>query len=176
MLGQAAGDFVEQQNARPGRQRACEFQPLAIEQREAAGAKVGLVGQRAAIEQFRAAVVDRGLAFAGSECRRHHNVLEHGHAGKRLRDLERAREAQAAAALGRSLRDVLAGEQHAAGVGRDGAGGDTEQRGLAGAIRPDDAERLAVAQREVDSVRNHHGPEPLRDVVQRKDRGHGLNA
>ena len=52
VLGQSAGDFVEQQHARLGRQRARQFKPLAIEQRQAAGAPVGLVGEPAALEQF----------------------------------------------------------------------------------------------------------------------------
>ena len=52
----------------------------------------------------------------------------------------------------------------AAGVGRDRAGGDAEQRGLAGAVRPDDTERLALGEREVDAFGHHHGPEPLRDI------------
>ena len=41
-FGQAAGDLVEQQQARMGRERARQFEPLAIEQRQAAGERVGL--------------------------------------------------------------------------------------------------------------------------------------
>ncbi len=78
-----------------------------------------------------------------------------------MRHLERARQPQAAAPLGRQAGDVLAGEDDAASVGRDGAGGDAEQRGLARAVGPDDAERFALGEREVDAVGHHHGPEPL---------------
>ena len=48
VLGEAAGDFVEQQHAWLGRQGAREFETLAIEQRQSAGTLVGLVGQAAA--------------------------------------------------------------------------------------------------------------------------------
>jgi hypothetical protein len=41
-LGQAAGDFVEQQRAWPGGERARQLQPFAVEQRQASGATVGL--------------------------------------------------------------------------------------------------------------------------------------
>ena len=40
--------------------------------------------------------------------------------------------------------DVDAVERDAAAVGADGAGDQVEQRGLAGAVRADDAERLAL--------------------------------
>ena len=39
--------------------------------------------------------------------------------------------------------DVGAVEADCAGIGRDAAGDQVEQRGLAGAVRPDDSERLA---------------------------------
>ena len=37
---------------------------------------------------------------------------------------------------------------------------------------PDDAERLAGRKRKIDPVGDHDGAEPLRDFVQRQDRGH----
>ncbi len=40
-VGQAAADLIEQQHARPGRQRAGQLQPLAVEQAERFGAPVG---------------------------------------------------------------------------------------------------------------------------------------
>ncbi len=101
MLGQPTGDLVEQQHARFCRQRARQFKPFAIEQGQAAGALVGLVGQTATLEQFGAAIIDGGFALAGAEGSGHDHVLEYGHAGERLRDLERAREALAATAFGR---------------------------------------------------------------------------
>ena len=40
-FGQAAGDFVEQKKPRRARQRARQFEPLASEQIERAGAAIG---------------------------------------------------------------------------------------------------------------------------------------
>ena len=155
--------------------RARELESLSIEQRQPAGALVGLVGEATALDERGAALVHRGLALAAAEGRRHHHVLEHGHAGKGLRNLEGAREPAPAAPLGREPRDVGAVEADAAGVGRHRAGGDAEQRGLAGAVRPDDAERLAVFEREIDAVGHHHGAETLRYVLQREDGRHGCS-
>ena len=44
---------------------------------------------------------------------------------------------------GGSRGDVAAVEADLAGIGREAAGDQVEQRRLAGAVRPDDAERLA---------------------------------
>jgi len=57
MLGQAAGDLVEQEHARLRGQSARELEPLAVEQREAAGKLVGLAGKGAALQQLDAAAV-----------------------------------------------------------------------------------------------------------------------
>ena len=172
VLGQAAGDLVEQEHARLGGERARELEPLAVEQRQRAGRPVRLVGERALLEQLDAARIDIALAVAAAERRRHHQVLEHGHAVERLRDLERAADAQAAAALRRQPRDVGAGEDDAPGIGLHRAAGDAEQRGLAGAVRSDDAERLALGEREVDLLRHHDGAEPLRDFFEGEDGTH----
>ena len=59
-----------------------------------------------------------------------------------------------------------------AGVGRDRAGDDAEQRGLAGAVRPDDAQRLAAQEREVDVVGDHDGAEAFGDFFEGEDGGH----
>jgi hypothetical protein len=174
VLGQAARHFVEQQHTRFGRQSAGEFEALAIEQRQAAGAFVRFGDQAATLEQFGAAVVDGGFAFVGAEGRGDHHVLEHGHAGKRLRDLEGTGKAEAAAALRRQVCNVVAGQQHAAGIGRDGARGDAEQGRLAGAVRSDDAERLALGKRQIDAVSHHHRAEALGDIFQSEDGRHGL--
>jgi hypothetical protein len=72
----------------------------------------------------------------------------------------------------RQRRSGAAGEDDAAGVGRNRPGGDTEQRGFAGAVRPDDAERLALGQREVESIRHDYGAEALGDFFKGEDRRH----
>ena len=86
------------------------------------GEPVRLVGEAAAGEDVRAAGIDLVLAAAPAERGRDDEVLEHGHAAERLRNLERAREPEMAAPLRRQRRDVGAREQHAPGIGPHRAG------------------------------------------------------
>jgi hypothetical protein len=148
------------------------LQALPIEQRQRAGAAVGLVGKAAALQQPGAAGVDLALAPTTAECRSDHKVLEHGHAAERLRHLERARQPHAAAVLGLHAGDVVTLKHHTAGVGRNRTGNDAEQRGLAGAVWPDDAERLAAQKRKVDVVGDNDGAEALGDLFERENRRH----
>src|SRR5262249_61082254 len=64
------------------------------------------------------------------------------------------------------------GEDDAPGVRRNRAAGDAEQRGLAGAVRPDDAERLALGEREIERARDDHGAEALGDFFEGEDGRH----
>src|SRR5262249_54136153 len=90
-----------------------------------------------------AAPIDVALAAAAAERRRHDQVLEHGHAVERLRNLKRAADAQAAAPFRRQMGDVDAREDDAPGIGRNRAAGDAEQRGLAGRVAARDRGGLA---------------------------------
>ena len=69
-----------------------------------------------------------------------------------LRNLERAGDAEARDRPRRVRRDVLAEKAHAAGLRLQVAGRDVEERGLAGAVRADDREVLAVDDIEIDAV------------------------
>ena len=64
------------------------------------------------------------------------------------------------------MRNVGAGIKHAAGIRRHRAADDAEQRRLAGAVRSDDAERLALTEDEIDALGDNDGAEPLRDLVE----------
>ena len=174
MLGQAAGDLVEEKQPRLRRKCACKFESLAIEQREPASRPVCLVGKAALLEQFNATGIGVALATTSAERRRHDQILEHAHAIERLRNLKRSADAHAAAALRRETGDIAAREDDAPGVGPHRAARNTEQRGLAGAVRSDDAERLALGNREVDRVGHDHRAESLRDFIEGEDGGHVL--
>src|SRR5262249_777566 len=91
---------------------------------------------------------------------------------ERLRNLKRAADAEAAAAFRRQMGDVDARKDDAPGVGRNRAAGDTEQRGLTGPVGPDDAERLALGEREVERARDHHGAEALGNFFEGEDGRH----
>ena len=70
------------------------------------------------------------------------HVLEHGHLGKELDELERPRDTPLVHDVGAPAGDVLAAEEHLAAGGRQHAGDAVEQRGLARAVGADDAEQL----------------------------------
>ena len=69
-----------------------------------------------------------------------------------LRNLERAGDPEPRDRARRVCRDVLAEERHATGLRLQVAGRDVEERGLAGAVRADDREVLAVDDIEIDAV------------------------
>jgi len=81
---------------------------------------------------------------------RERHVVESGKVREQRGDLERAREAERAAAVGRQRRDVAAGEPDASGIGSDLACKLPDQRGLAGAVRTDDDMELAFGHIELD--------------------------
>ena len=73
---------------------------------------------------------------------------------------------------GASAVDALAGEGDAAGIGREGAGDQVEQRGLAGAVRADHREDRALRHLEADAVDRDQAAEALADIVDGKQRAH----
>ena len=70
----------------------------------------------AAVEDVHAGRIDLPLGMPTAERGGDHQVLEHRHAAERLRNLERAGDAHAAAPLRRIFGDVAAVKQHPAGV------------------------------------------------------------
>ena len=172
-LGQAAGDLVQQQQPRlasPGARASSSR--LRSSSAEPASRPVRLVGKAALLEQFDDSRIGVALATTAAERRRHDQILEYAHAIERLRNSKRSADAHATAVLRRETGDIAAREDDAPGVGPHRAARNTEQRGLAGAVRSDDAERLALGNREVDRVGHDHRAELLRDFVEGEDGGH----
>ena len=151
-LRQPAGDLVEQQQARVGGERARHFQPLAVEQRQRAADPVGLRGKAGLLEDLADLIDHIGLALVLAEAGGDQQVLGDRQLLEGMRHLVRAADAGKAAALRRDAGDVLAVELDRAGIGRHRAGDQREQRGLAGAVRADDAQRLALGDRQRDVV------------------------
>jgi hypothetical protein len=74
-----------------------------------------------------------------------------------------------AAARGERVRgEVVAEHRDGAGAGRDQRGGELDERGLAGAIAPDQSEEAARRQREADAGQRHFVAEALRDLPKRE--------
>ncbi len=89
-------------------------------------------------------------------------------------DLERARQAQRAAAIGRQMRDVAAGHGNTAGVRREMSRELADQRRLAGAVRADDGVQLALRDIERDMVGSKDAAEAAHQLVDVEQRiSHG---
>ena len=91
--------------------------------------------------------------------RAQHHVLQHGQAGERLHDLERASDAEARGAVWRHPGNVFALEENDAFVGMEKAADQIEDRGFAGAVGTDDEQYLARVHRERNVL---HRPEPAK--------------
>src|SRR3984957_9124997 len=138
-------------------------------QRERIGA-VGKAGdrQRPARGVRRAREPEILAAEAGADLA----VLQHRHLGERLHDLVRAGEAATRDVVGLVAGDVGAGEHDAAGVRREDAVDQVEQGRLAGAVRPDQAEDLALAHLEREVAHGLQAAEALAHLGEREDRRH----
>src|SRR5262249_37924526 len=97
------------------------------------------------------------------------------HAAERPRDLEAARNAAARAHMGLQRRDVLVAEHDGAGLGAERAGNTVDQRGLAGAVRADEAEALARRNLDTDIVKRGETAKAVgeRNDPQQRRRGLG---
>src|SRR4051812_38184238 len=80
------------------------------------------------------------------------DVIDHRHLGKRLHDLERAREAEPCDLVRPRAGDIAVLEVHPAGGRRMNAGDEIDQRCLAGPVRADQADDLALVDGEADAV------------------------
>src|SRR5205809_22880 len=97
------------------------------------------------------------------------DVLQGAHLLEDRRLLERADHPLAGHQVGGEARDLLALEDHAAGRPREERGDQLEEGALAGAVRPDDAEHLALVRLERHVVDRHEAAEPLRQVAHLHD-------
>src|SRR5581483_4172231 len=99
------------------------------------------------------------------------HVLLHRHAGERSRYLEGARNAEPAAPVRRERREVRAFEHDPAAVAAQRTGDAVDQRGLARAVRADDAEPFAGTHAEAHFAQRAETAEALRqrpDLEQRR--------
>ena len=169
-VGQPAADLVEQQQRRPGRQRAGELEALAVEQPERLGGPVGDRDHAAQLERSDGAVIGLVAAEVGAVCGGDEHVLERRHAAERFWHLMRAHQSEPAALCRRTRRHVGAVEFDLARIRLKRAGEHAEQRRLAGAVGADDADRLVLAHRQADVVEHHKRSEALVDRACGEDR------
>ena len=148
----AAGRLVEQQQLGRAGQRHRDVEQLAHAARQLGDAPLAVLAEAKALEQplgaldrlrpLRRLPEAQALVVAGVG---DEHVVEHGQVAVELRDLERARDAEARDRARRERRDVAAVEGDAAVVGLEVAGDHVDEGGLAGAVAADQADALAAA-------------------------------
>ena len=104
---------------------------------------------------------------------RQRDVVHDGVAREQGDDLVGARHAEMRAPAARHAGDVAVEQPDRAAVGRELAGDQVEQRGLAGAVRADDQPPLARLDGEVDAAGDAQAAERFAQAVD-GERGHGF--
>ena len=171
---EAAGNLVEQEKARRYCQGACKFQSLSLKQGEGARANRGFLGEAGATEHcvaMRGRVPDPPPA---GEIGADEKIFECRHILEGLRHLVGAADALRCPRVGTEQRDIGAVEGDMAGIRPEIAADQTEQRAFAGAVRPDDADRLARRHPQRNGVGNDERAIAFRQARDRKQIGHGL--
>src|SRR5919108_1790673 len=102
-----------------------------------------------------------------------HDVVEHAHALEERDVLERPGDAQRGHVGRGQVRAVAAGEADRALVGMVEAADDVEQRGLAGAVGPDDRQELAALDDHAHLVQRQQRAEADADAVHLQQRARG---
>src|SRR5580765_7007275 len=100
------------------------------------------------------------------------HVVEGGQLGEERHLLEGAGDAVARAVVARQVRHVPAAQEDLAARGRLSARDDVEERALARAVRPDEADELALAHRERHAVERGETAELLADAADLEDGRH----
>ena len=126
MLREAAGDLVEQQQARVSGERAGELQPFAVEEREPTGRRVGVGPQPTFLQDVQRPLLRERELHPGAVGRADHQILEHRQVAERLWHLIGARNADPATLFGRQPRHVAAEIDDRAGVEPQRAGDEAE--------------------------------------------------
>src|SRR5258708_29297707 len=92
-------------------------------------------------------------------------ILEHAHASEELRQLKGARDTHRGVNVRRPAGDAAAAHDHFAAVRLQMSRESVDQRRLAGAIRPDQADEIALAHDEVHRVVRDDTAEPLGEAA-----------
>ena len=145
---------------RVGHQHAGELEELALAAGEDAGRLALEAGEHDEVEEGAGALDGRALLggdaggaeevhpgpLAGLALGAGQHVLEHGHLGEGAGDLEGPPDAAGDALLGAFAGDVGGADADIARGRAEGAGEEVEERGLAGAVRADQADHLALGE------------------------------
>ena len=171
---EGAGRLVGEEKGRLVGQGAGDGQALALAAGQHAGRALGLVGQPEQVEKVAGAGLGL-LARAPGDDRRQRHVLEHAQVREGSRDLVGARDAEPGDAMRRQPLDFAPREYHPAAIGAVMSTHDVDERRLARAIRPDEAEDLATAHDEVHAGERLHSGEGFAHAGSTEKRGQVLN-
>src|SRR5690606_7120845 len=163
--------FVEQRDARRHHEAGAELQELFLAARELPAVEVHHVGELEFFQQLHGPLA--GPVLVEAECHAaDHQVVEGAHPVEDPGHLEHAQHAQAGELGGIEPQDASAVEPDLAGVGAQVARQHIEQRGLAGAVRTDQADQLAFRHVHADAVERLEAAEALADVANLEQRHH----
>src|SRR5262249_6318731 len=181
----AGRGLVEQQQLGLERQRARDLQAALVPIGEIARALVGTVGKTDQLQQCFGPASRLTLlrpwrgqpdhaaheAARRPHVTRDHHVLKGRELAEQANVLKRARDAEGGDAVRRQACDVAALVAQAAGRGRGEAGDEVEQRRLAGAVGPDQAEELAAGHGEGHPAHRDDAAEAARQGLHRQHLG-----
>ena len=168
-----AGDLVEQQRARPRRQRAGDRDALLLAAGEPVGMLVLAPLEPEARQQLARVRLGLGAALAVAAHRGEHDVLEHAQVREEVERLEdHAEPAPDRDRLDAGVGDHLAVEQHVAVVDLLQQVDAAQQRRLARSRRADQRDRRVLGDLEVDAAQHRALAVGLRDAADLEHGGH----
>src|SRR5215207_953035 len=177
-VAQSRHRLVGDQELRAGRHGAGELELAHLDLREVAWHLARLAGQPEEPQELQAALIDRRTTQMPAGPRVHRiedrdaHVFGQRQAGEGPRQLEAARQPAARALMRRQAVERLVGEAHAACLVVQRAADAVDQRRLARAVGPDQAEPLARLDLEVDAVERDEAAEALAEAADLQERRH----
>ena len=158
LVVEPAGRLVEQEQPRPGRERAGQLDALLHAVRELARRPVRETGKTDVAEEL-------ARAPAAARVAPHQHVLQHGHRAKELDVLERPRDPAHDDPVRRRAQQVVAVELDRAVVRPVDPRDQVEDGRFAGAVRADQPDDLTLVRVERDVVERDDPAEPPRYVL-----------
>ena len=152
--------LVEEEDLGPVREGVGDLHLLGLEHRDLRHAALEAV-QAEGVAQRLGLAPGLPLAHAPGEHEADHDILAHVQVRERADELEGPGKTHAGAPVGGQVGDVASLEGDAPGGGRVHAGHQVDERRLARAVGPDDAQYLSPLQAEGDVVHCHEAAKPL---------------
>jgi hypothetical protein len=172
MLGQSAGDLIEQQKLGARGDRFGELQTFAVEQTEVTGRLVGVRQQPGFVQHVDRKLLRIRAGQAGAVERGSQDVLIHAQLREWPRNLKCAHNAEPRAPVRGDAADIAPLEPDDTAIGRDDAGEHVEQRTFAGAVWSDQSDAGGAIDRAADVVGHDDGAIPLVQMIDFEQCGH----